>query len=73
MKRSTLTIQFDAKVRRELDRLCRQLGRSPSDIVRNAFHRQVAVFPFEQSRRALLPHAEAQGILTDENVFRVVS
>jgi len=73
MKTSTLSIRLDAKVQRELDRLSRQLGRSRSDIVRDAVRRQVALLRFERSRRALLPLAEAQGILTDEDVFRIVS
>jgi len=73
MNASTVTIRLDAKVQRELDRLSRQLGRSRSDIVRDAVRRQVALLRFDRSRRALLPLAEAQGILTDEDVFRVVS
>jgi len=73
MKTSTLSIRLDAKVQRELDRLSRQLGRSRSDIVRDAVRRQVALLRFERSRRALLPLAEAQGILSDEDVFRIVS
>jgi len=73
MKGSTVTIRLDAKVQRELDRLSRQLGRSRSDIVRDAVRRQIALLRFERSRRALLPLAEAQGILTDEDVFRIVS
>jgi len=73
MKASTMTIRLDAKIQRELDRLSRQLGRSRSDIVRDALRRQVALLRFERSRRALLPLAEAQGILTDEDVFRIVS
>lgn len=73
MKASTLSIRLDAKVQRELSRLSRQLGRSRSDIVRDAVRRQVALLRFERSRRALLPLAEAQGILTDEDVFRIVS
>lgn len=73
MKTSTLSIRLDAKVQRELDRLSRQLGRSRSDIVRDAVRRQIALLRFERSRRALLPLAEAQGILTDEDVFRIVS
>lgn len=73
MKTSTVTIRLDAKIQRELDRLSRRLGRSRSDIVRDAVRRQVALLRFERSRRALLPLAEAQGILTDEDVFRIVS
>lgn len=73
MKSATVTIRLDAKIQRELERLSRQLGRSRSDIVREAVRRQVALLRFEQSRAALLPLAEAQGILTDEDVFRIVS
>jgi predicted transcriptional regulator len=73
VKTSTVTIRLDAKIQRELARLSRELGRSRSDIVRDAVRRQIALLRFERSRRALLPLAEAQGILTDEDVFRIVS
>jgi len=73
MKGSTVTIRLDPKIQRELDRLSRQLGRSRSDIIRDALRRQVALLRFERTRRSLLPLAEAQGILTDEDVFRLVS
>ena len=70
MKAAIITIRLDAKLERELDRLCRQVGRSRSEVVRDALRRQIALLRFERSRRALLPLAEAQGILTDEDVFR---
>lgn len=73
MKDATVTIRLDAELQRELDRLCRQLGRSRSEVMRDALRRQIALLRFEESRRALLPLAEAQGILTDEDVFRIVS
>ncbi len=73
MKEATVTIRLDAKAHRELDRLSRRLGRSRSDLVRDAVRRQIALLRFEESRRSLLPLAEAQGILTDEDVFRIVS
>ena len=73
MKTATVTVRLDVKIQRELDRLSRELGRSRSDIVRDAVRRQVALLRFERSRRGLLPLAEAQGILTDEDVFRIVS
>lgn len=68
-----MTIRLDVKIQRELARLNRQLRRSHSDIVRDAVRRQAALLRFEQSSRALLPLAEAQGILTDEDVFRILS
>ena len=73
MKTSTVTIRLDAKTQRELDRLSRQLGRSRSDLVRDAVKRQIALLQFERARRALLPLAEAQGVLTDDDVFRTVT
>ena len=73
MKTSTVTIRLDSKLQRELSRLSRQLGRSRSDVVRDALRRQLALVRFEQARRGLLPLAEAQGYLTDEDVFADVS
>ena len=73
MKETPLTVRLDRKLQRELLRISRQLGRSRSEIVRDAIRRQLALLRFEQTRRTLLPLAEAQGILTDEDVFRIVS
>lgn len=73
MKNSSVTIRLDSKLQRELDRLSRQLGRSRSEIVRDALRRQLSLIRFEQARRGLMPLAEAKGILTDEDVFAIVS
>ena len=73
MKTSTVTIRLDPKLERELTRISRQLGRSRSDVIRDALRRQLSLVRFEQARRGLLPLAEAQGILTDEDVFAEVS
>lgn len=73
MKSASVTIRLDPKLQRDLDRLSRQLGRSRSDLVRDAVRRQLALLRFEQARRMLLPIAESQGILTDEDVFARIS
>ncbi len=73
MKTASVTIRLDPKLQRELNRLSRQLGRSRSDLVRDALRRQLALVRFEQSRRGLLPLAEARGILSDEDVFDLIS
>lgn len=73
MKSSALTIRLDPELDRQLDRLAEKLGRSRSDIARDALRRQLAVLQFEDARRAVLPFAEARGYLTDEDVFRDVS
>ena len=70
---STLTIRIDPKLDRDLARIARQTGKTKSEIAREALARQVAVARFREARRKILPFAEAQGLLTDEDIFRVVS
>ena len=70
---STLTIRLDEKLERDLDRLAKTTGRSKSELAREALKRQVAVARFRELRRQTLPFAEAQGLLTDEEVFKAIS
>lgn len=57
MTNASVTIRLDPKLQRELSRLSRQLGRSRSDLVRDALRRQLALLRFEHARRGLLPPA----------------
>jgi predicted transcriptional regulator len=70
---TTLTIRLDPKLEKALGRLAKSTGRTKSAIAREALRRQVAVARFRQLRKKTLPFAEAQGLLTDEDVFKVVS
>jgi predicted transcriptional regulator len=70
---TTLTIRLDAKLEKALDRLARSSGRTKSEIAREALRRQVAVARFRDLRKKTLPFAEAQGLVTDEDVFRALS
>lgn len=71
--RNALTIRLDPDLEKLLDRLCKQTGRTRSDLVREALRRQLSLLRFEQLRRQALPFAEARGYLTDEDVSRDVS
>ena len=73
MKSSVVTIRLDPDLERDLDALAAATGQSRSALVRDAIRRRVAVLRFEEARRQVLPFAEAQGYLTDEDVFRDVS
>jgi predicted transcriptional regulator len=73
MKSSALTIRLDPDLNRQLARQAKRTGRSRSDVAREALRRQLAVAQFEQVRRRVMPLAEAQGYLTDEDIFRDVS
>jgi predicted transcriptional regulator len=68
-----VTVRLEPSLERELNRLSRELGRSRSEIVREALRRQLALLRFEKVRRKLMPFAEGRGYLTDEDVFRDVS
>ena len=70
---TTLTIRLDAKLEKALDRIAKTSGRTKSEIAREALRRQVAVARFRELRRKTLPFAEAQGLVTDEDVFRALS
>lgn len=70
---STLTIRLDAKLERALRRIAKSTGRTKSEIAREALERLVSVARFRELRRKVLPFAEAQGLVTDKNVFSVVS
>lgn len=70
---TTLTIRLDAKLDKALERIAKRTGRTKSEIARDALRRQVAVSRFRELRLKILPFAEAQGLLTDEDVFRAMS
>ena len=73
MKTSTITIRLDAALGKELDQACARTGRTRSELAREALRRQLTLLRFERLRKRTLPLAEAQGYLTDEDVFRDVS
>lgn len=70
---SSLTIRIPDKLRRELDKLSRDRRQPVSDLVRDSLRRYIALERFRSLRRKTLPLAEAQGFLTDEDVFKAVS
>ncbi len=73
MKTSAVTIRLDAKTQKLLDKVCKETGRTRSDVLRDALRRQLTIIRFEQLRRQAMPFAEAAGFLTDEDVFKAIS
>ncbi|MDP2481256.1 MAG: ribbon-helix-helix domain-containing protein [Candidatus Palauibacterales bacterium] len=73
MKSAAVTIRLDPDLEALLDRVCRATGRSRSEVVREALRRQLSLDLLEEARRQLIPFAEARGIYTDEDVFKLVS
>jgi hypothetical protein len=48
-------------------------GRSKSEIAREALRKQLSLEALRDMRRELMPAAEAQGIISDEDVFDLIS
>ena len=69
----TLTIRIPADLRESLQELSRSENKPVSDIVRESLKRHLAIHQFRRLRNMTLPFAEAQGILTDEDVFSLIS
>ncbi len=70
---TTLTIRLREELKAELDEISRHEKRAVSDIVRESIRRYIAIEKFRAVRKKILPFAEAQGLLTDEDVFKALS
>ena len=70
---NTLTIRIPDKLRADLKRISREQDKPVSDVVRDSMRRYVATEKFRALRKKVLPFAEAQGFLTDEDVFKAMS
>lgn len=70
---NTLTIRIPDDLRVNLQKISREQNKPVSDVVRESIRRYIAVERFRALRRKVLPFAEAQGFLTDEDVFKAIS
>ena len=70
---SMLTLRIDDKLDQQLSELSKATGKSRSDIAREAIKSQVFLTRLEALRAKGVPMAQEQGILTDEDVFALVS
>jgi predicted transcriptional regulator len=69
----TLTIRIPEEMRKELQELSKVEDKPVSDLVRDSLRKYIAIRRFRKLRNMVLPFAEAQGILTDEDVFKSIS
>jgi len=71
--KGTLTIRLSTESRRELEEISRERGAKLSDVVRDALRRYLALRRLEKARDLVMPYARARGLLTDEDVFKLIS
>ena len=69
---TTLTIRLPEELKTEIDEISRDENKAVSDIVRESLRRYVAIEKFRSVRKKILPFAEAQGLLTDEDIFKAL-
>jgi predicted transcriptional regulator len=70
---NTLTIRIPDKLKTDLRMISQQQNKPVSDVVRESVRRYVAIEKFRALRKKTLPFAEAQGYVTDEDVFKAIS
>ncbi|OGQ34594.1 MAG: hypothetical protein A3F16_06765 [Deltaproteobacteria bacterium RIFCSPHIGHO2_12_FULL_43_9] len=68
-----ITFRLSKELIKELQSICASEDRSASEIIREAIKRYLAIYKFRTLRNKVLPFAEAQGVLTDEDVFKLIS
>jgi len=71
--KQTLTIRLPDDLRKELQKISKEESKPMSDLVRESLQRYISIYKFRRLRNKALPFAESQGILTDEDVFDVIS
>lgn len=68
----TLTIRIPDDLREGLQELSKSENKPVSDIVRESLKRYLSIYRFRKLKNTVLPFAEAQGILSDEDVFNII-
>jgi len=71
--RTVLSVSLSGEMAAELDALAKATGRNKSDIVKESLSIFLWETKFKQVKRRLVKKAKAAGIVTEEDVFKVVS
>ena len=68
-----ISIRLPEDLRKELNEISKNESRPISDLIRDSLKKYIAIYRFRKLRDIILPFAESQGILTDEDVFKFIS
>jgi predicted transcriptional regulator len=71
--RTVVSVSLPADLATELSRLARKTGRTKSDILKESFSAHLWETQFRALQSYFRPRAKKAGILTEEDVFRLVS
>lgn len=68
----TLTVRIPKQLKADLYKLSQDEHVPVSDLVRESVRRYVAVRRFKRMRARIVPHAQAQGLYTDDDIFNAL-
>jgi len=65
-----ITVRLPDDLREELQDISSRENIPVSDIVRESIRKYISIHRFRRLRNRVLPFAEAQGLLTDDDIFK---
>ncbi len=65
-----ITVRIPDDLRKILESISQAENIPVSDVVRESIRKYVSLYRFRKLRKQVLPFAEAQGLLTDEDIFK---
>jgi predicted transcriptional regulator len=67
-----ITIRIPDELDNELIRISKEQDRPVSSLVRESLKQYIKIYRFRRLREKLMPFAEAQGLLTDEDIYEKI-
>jgi len=67
-----ITIRIPYELDNELTRISKEQDRPVSSLVRDSLKQYIKIYRFRKLREKLLPFAESQGLLTDEDIYEKI-
>ena len=64
-----ITFRVPQDLNSDLQKISKEEDKPVSNLVRESLRRYVQIYRFRKLREKVLPFAEAQGLLTDEDIF----
>ncbi|MHB1377052.1 MAG: ribbon-helix-helix protein, CopG family, partial [Candidatus Humimicrobiaceae bacterium] len=67
-----ITVRIPEEIDRDLLIISKEEDKPVSLLVRESLRRYIKIYRFRKLREKVLPFAEAQGLLTDEDIFKII-
>ena len=65
-----ITVRLPDDLKKAIEGISKTERIPVSDVVRESIRKYVSIYRFRKLRNQVLPFAEAQGLLTDEDIFK---